>query len=258
MAGRVYWITGASSGIGRDLALTLARQGHQVAVTARRQADLEALAAEAPVGRVLPFAGDVMDAAAMADIVARIEAGAGPIDVAVLNAGIYLPVRAETFEVGLVRKTFDVNVMGVVHGLVPLMERMIARRSGRIAINASVAGYGGLPNSAAYGATKAALINMAASLKFDLDRYGVTIQVINPGFVDTPATAKNPFPMPFLIKPEVATARIVAGLDSDRFEITFPRRFALILKTINALPYRWYFGLVRRATGWTKPPPARP
>jgi NAD(P)-dependent dehydrogenase (short-subunit alcohol dehydrogenase family) len=253
--GRIFWVTGASSGIGRDLALALARRGDVVAVTARREADLVALAAEAPAGAIRAYPGDVADAAKMADTVARIEAEVGVIDVAVLNAGIYLPVRAETFTVDLMRKTFEVNVMGVAHGLSALMPRMIARKAGRIAINASVAGYGPLPNAAAYGGTKAGLINMAGALKYDLDRYGVTIQVINPGFVDTPATATNPFPMPFLVSPAVATQRILAGLDSDRFEITFPRRFALILKAINLLPWRLYFGLVRRGTGWTNPPP---
>jgi NAD(P)-dependent dehydrogenase (short-subunit alcohol dehydrogenase family) len=251
----IVWITGASSGIGRNLALAMARRGDLVAVTARRADDLAALVAEAPAGRMVAFDGDVVDADRMAEIVGQVEARLGPIDIAVLNAGIYLPMRAETFDLGRFRKTVDVNLVGVANGLAPLMPLMMARRAGRIAINASVAGYGGLPNSAVYGPTKAALINMAASLKFDLDRHNVTIQVINPGFVETPATAKNAFEMPFLVKTDVAVARILAGLSDDRFEITFPRRFSLILKTINALPYRLYFALTRRATGWTKPPP---
>jgi short-subunit dehydrogenase len=125
---------------------------------------------------------------------------------------------------------------------------MIARRRGRIAIVSSVAGYRGLPTSAYYGATKAALINLAEALKFDLDRHGVTMQLIDPGFVRTPLTDKNEFAMPFRITPEEAAARIAKGLQSTRFEITFPRRFTYILKLARCLPYRLYFPLVAWAT----------
>ncbi len=249
---RVAWITGASSGIGRALALRMAASGWTVAVTARRAGELHELAAQAPAGAILPFAADVTDAAAMSAAVDGIEAQAGPIVQAVLNAGVYLPVTAETFDAAIFRKSFDVNLMGAVNGLAPLLPRMIARRSGRIAVVASVAGYGGLPTSAAYGATKAGLINLAESLKFDLDRYGVTIQVVCPGFVETPATDDNPFPMPHLMKVEDAAARIEAGLATDAFEITFPRRFTYQLKLLQMLPYRAYFAMVARSTGWNR------
>jgi len=113
-----------------------------------------------------------------------------------------------------------------------------------------VAGYRGLPSSAAYGASKAALINMCEALKFDLDRTGVRIQLIDPGFVRTPLTDRNPFPMPFLMEPEEAAERMVRGLASPRFEITFPKRFTWQLKLLRILPYALYFPLVRRITGW--------
>ena len=184
---------------------------------------------------------------------ARVEAEDGPIDIAVLNAGLYLPVRAEDFDRAKFETSFAVNLGGTVNALAPVLPRMLARGRGRIAFVASVAGYGGLPTSAAYGATKAALINMAESLKFDCDRHGVTVQVICPGFVDTPATEVNPFPMPFLLPVEDAARRIADGLETDRFEIAFPRRLAWILKAVNLLPYRLYFPLVARATGWNKP-----
>jgi NAD(P)-dependent dehydrogenase (short-subunit alcohol dehydrogenase family) len=127
-------------------------------------------------------------------------------------------------------KSFAVNLSGVVNGLVPAIDRMKARGRGQSAFVSSVTGYGGMPTSAAYGATKAALINMAESLKFDLDKFGVSIQVVNPGFVDTPATADNAFSMPALMQPDEAARRIAQGLKSGSFEITFPRRFTYVLK----------------------------
>jgi short-subunit dehydrogenase len=143
----------------------------------------------------------------------------------------------------------EVNLMGVVKCLAAVVPGFISARMGHIGVVSSVAGYGGLPTAAAYGATKAALNNMTAALKFDLDRYGVKTQLVCPGFVRTPLTDRNPFPMPFLMEPEDAAEAFYKGLQSDRFEITFPRRFAIILKLLNALPYSLYFGLVKRGTG---------
>lgn len=246
------WITGASSGIGRALALELARRGATVIATARRVDELQSLAAEAMglPGHIHVAAGDVADAMRMEAIVATAEAEVGPIDVAVLNAGIYLPVRGEAFDADAFRKCVDVNVMGAVHGLAAVLPRMVARRAGRVAVMGSLAGYGGVPASAAYGATKAALINLAASLRMDLDGTGVVVQVINPGFVATPRNAASGG-LPFLVPVEEAVARIIAGLAGDRFEIAFPRRFALLLKAINLLPYPLYFALVKRMAGST-------
>ncbi|MBM3526439.1 MAG: SDR family NAD(P)-dependent oxidoreductase, partial [Alphaproteobacteria bacterium] len=143
----------------------------------------------------------------------------------------------------------DVNLMGVVNCLAPVLASMRARRAGHIAIVASVAGYGGLPTAAAYGASKAALINMAESLKLDCDRLGLKLQLVNPGFVKTPLTDRNEFQMPFLMPIEDAVSALIAGLDSDRFEITFPRRFAFLMKLVNLLPYPGYFAALRRITG---------
>ena len=243
------WITGASSGIGRALALEMARRGFAVAATARDAAALASLAAEGG-GKIAAFPGDVTDQAAMDAIVPAIEAALGPIQIAVLNAGIYLPVRALPFEHDKFRKSFDVNLMGTVNGLGAIIPAMVARRRGQIWITSSVAGYGGLPTSAAYGATKAGLINLAASLWLDLKLADVHVGVINPGFVDTPATAKNPFEMPFLMKVEDAATRIADGFAKPRFEITFPRRFAFLLKAMNLLPYDWYLNLTFRNTKW--------
>ncbi|WP_181707097.1 SDR family NAD(P)-dependent oxidoreductase [Chthonobacter rhizosphaerae] len=246
----VAWVTGASSGIGREVAARLAKGGWRVVVSARSEAALAALAAEHP-GRIVPFRLDAEDRAAAATAVARIEAEVGPIALAVLNAGIYLPVKGDALTLEPFTRSVAVNLTGTVDVLVPLIDAMKTRRKGQIAVVSSVAGYSGLPTSAAYGATKAALFNLCESLKFDLDRLGILLQVVSPGFVDTPATKTNPFPMPFLISVETAGERIVRGLGRRAFEITFPRRFTYGLKALRLLPYSLYFPIVKRFTGWT-------
>ena len=241
------WITGASMGIGEALARRLAQDGAQVIASAR-SADRLAAVAAASDGRIVAEPLDVTDHAAVLAAVERIEAERGPIDVAVLNAGSHQPVTAAEFTADGLRRLMELNVFGVASCLEALMPRMIARGRGRIAVVASVAGYRGLPTSAYYGATKAALINLAESLKFDLDRAGVMLQLIDPGFVRTPLTDKNDFPMPFLITAELAADRIAQGLKSGRFEIAFPRPFVLFLKLLRILPYALYFPLVGRGT----------
>jgi NAD(P)-dependent dehydrogenase (short-subunit alcohol dehydrogenase family) len=251
---KVAWVTGASSGIGAALALELAASGGVVAATARSGDKLSVLATKASAagGRVVAFEGDVTDADAIKAIVSMIEAELGPIDLAVLNAGAFTPVTVAPFDLDAVRKTFDVNLGGTAACLAAILPAMTTRRAGRIVIVASVTGYGGLPSSAAYGATKAGLINLAESLKFDLDLWGVSIQVVNPGFVDTPATEQNKFKMPALLKPEDAARRIVRGIERGGFEITFPKRFTYVLKALRLLPYPAYFWLIAKATGWDK------
>jgi len=245
------WITGASSGIGRAVALECAARGWRVVATARRLDELEALKSACVIeNAIIPMPGDVTDEAGMMAMVAAIEAGHGPITRAFFNAGLFLPVRLVPFEASKYHKSFAVNLGGTVNGLAAVVPRMVARKAGQIIINASVAGYSGLPSSAAYGATKAGLINLAESLKFDCDLGGILIQVVNPGFVETPATEKNPFPMPFLIPVEHAAKRIADGMENGAFEITFPRRFTFILKLLRMMPYGLYFPLLRKMTGW--------
>ena len=245
---KVAWITGASSGLGEALARRLSREGWRVAASARnagKLADLERVAADDP-GSILAVPLDVTDAAATAAAVTRIEDELGPIDQAVLNAGTHKPVRAAALRVEDFRALAELNLMGTVHGLVPLLTRMTARGRGRVAIVASVAGYRGLPTSAAYGMTKAGLINMAEALKPELDRHGVTLQLVNPGFVHTPLTDQNPFPMPFLMEVEDAAAALQRGLRSQSFEIVFPRRFVYLMKLLRILPAPLAFALTRR------------
>jgi NADP-dependent 3-hydroxy acid dehydrogenase YdfG len=247
----VVWLTGASSGIGRDVALELASRGWTVIASARRLPELEALSREADAkkGRIIAYVVDVTDAAAMARAVETIEAAHGPIAQAFFNAGVAPYITAPDIDVEKVKFAFDVNVMGVVHGLSALLPRMSKRGFGQLAVNASIAGYGGLPRAAAYGATKAAMIHMCEALRFDCKALGLVMQVVNPGFVETPLTAQNDFPMPFIMKGDAAAKRVCDGFEKGGFEITFPRRFAYILKAINLLPYPVYFWLVSKMTG---------
>jgi len=241
--GARIWVTGASSGLGEAVARAAAAAGHPVVTSARSADKLERLAADVPEITAQPV--DTTDRAAVAAAVAAIEAD-GPIDVAVLNAGTHIPVDPAAFDADAFRTLAEVNLMGTVHCLEAVLPAMIARGSGRIAIVASVAGYVGLPTSAAYGMTKAGLINMAESLKPELERHGVTVQVICPGFIDTPLTRKNKFPMPFLMKPEAAARALLDGLRSDRFEIVFPRRMAWAMTMMRHLPYKAVFAITRK------------
>ncbi|MCA3675142.1 MAG: SDR family NAD(P)-dependent oxidoreductase, partial [Methylobacterium sp.] len=236
----LFWITGASSGIGRELALECVRRGWRVVVTARRADELEALARTSPVpNAIIPAPCDVTDEVAMRALVTEIEARHGRIARAFLNAGVFYPVEIEPFDTAKYHKSFAVNLGGVVNALGAIVPGMLVH-GGQIAVNASVAGYTGMPTSAAYGATKAGLINMVESLKFDGDRRGILFQLVNPGFVETPATAQNAFEMPYLMPVDEAARRIADGLDDGRFEIFFPRRFAWQLKFLAILPYRVY------------------
>ena len=244
---RIAWITGASTGIGRALALRLVRDGWTIAASARASDALTGLAAGSEAIRAYPL--DVTDAAATARVAAEIERELGPIDLAVANAGTDARTPATGFDPAVVRRVIEVNLLGSANTLAAVMPETIRRRSGHIAVVASVAGYRGLPRAAAYSASKAGLIALAEGLKFDLDRAGVKIQVVNPGFVRTPLTDRNDFAMPFLMDADEAAERIVKGLAGSAFEIAFPRRFAWILKLLGCLPDRLYFRLVAKATG---------
>lgn len=239
---KTAWITGASTGIGRDVVLQLVAQGVKVAASARSAEKLEALGPG-----VLKVPLDVTDTVACKAAVDRIESELGAIDLAVLGAGTYTPVALDDLDPGRFAHMMDTNYMGVVNCLAALAPRMLARGSGHLSWIASVAGYMGLPKAAAYGPTKAALINLGESLYPEMRAKGVAISVINPGFVETPLTAQNDFEMPFLMKPEDAARRTIEGLAAGRFEVAYPRRFVAILKAVRLLPYALFFKLIARA-----------
>lgn len=244
------WITGASSGIGRALAVELVRRGWRVAVSARREAELEALRAEfAAPDRIIVAPLDVTDAEAVARVYRKLTEAHGPVVRAVLNVGTFDPRADQLFDAAAFARLMAINVQGTANCLEPLARDMAAARHGQIAIVASIAGYRGLPNAVSYCASKAAQIAMAEAMKFNLDRHNVRIQVVCPGFVRTPLTDKNDFPMPFLMEPEDAARAFADGLDRDRFEIVFPWFFTRLVRFVSRLPYWLYFRVIGRTTG---------
>lgn len=238
---KIAWVTGASTGIGREIALQLAASGVKVAVSARSTEKLQSLSAN-----IYPFPLDVTDAKAAQETLELIEQNLGPVDLTIFAAGTYSEVAATEIDPKLFATIITTNYLGTVNCLSAVLPKMLARKNGHISWIASVTGYRGLPKAAAYGPSKAALINLAESLKPELDQHNITISVINPGFVETPMTAKNDFPMPFLMQPKEAAARTLKGLARRKFEITYPLRLVAILKFSRLLPYGLYFWFIEK------------
>ena len=244
--GQRVWLVGASTGIGRALAELLHRLGAQVIVSARQRAALEAFVHQHPGSLALPL--DVTDAAAVRAATEAALAG-GPLDLVCYCAGYYQPMRATALDLPELLRHHEVNTVGALYLLDAVLPGLLARGRGHLSLVSSVAGYRGLPQSLAYGPTKAALINLAETLYLDLQPQGLGVSVINPGFVETPLTANNTFHMPALISPAQAAQAIVQGWSRGEFEIHFPKRFTRVLRLLRLLPYRLYFAAVRRATG---------
>ncbi|MEX0347319.1 MAG: SDR family NAD(P)-dependent oxidoreductase [Rhizobiaceae bacterium] len=238
------WIIGASTGIGRALAHRLASQSRTLAVSARSAERLGTLAQEHP--NMVSHTLDVTDQEQVAQAAKRLDMDHGTPDLVIISSGVWHPVKPDAFDPLIFRNAVDVNFLGVINVLAAIVPKMIKRGSGHIAIIASVSGYRGLPNAAAYSPMKAALINLAESIYPQLKRQGVDITIINPGFVDTPMTSVNKFPMPFLMTPEEAAKRISKGLDRRDYEIAFPTRFALFLKLLRMLPNRVFFWIINK------------
>lgn len=241
--GKTVWLVGASSGIGLATARALHARGARVVVSARKAQALEEFAQTHPGARALPL--DATDAqgvrAAAQALIAQ-----GALDLVVYCAGHYTPQRAFDFDLAEMRRHHDINYLGALHVLDAVLPHLLARGQGHVSLVASVAGYRGLPKSLAYGPTKAALINLAESLYADLHPRGLGVSVINPGFVQTPLTAQNRFPMPALITPDQAAWGMLEGWGKGRFEIDFPKRFTRWMKLWRWLPYRLYLPLVIR------------
>jgi short-subunit dehydrogenase len=244
--GQRVWIIGASSGIGAALAATLLQRGAFVAVSARRAEALRAVCAGHPAARVLAF--DLNDDDAFAAAADELFAAWGGIDLVVFCAGAYAPMRAWQLDANDIDRLLAINLRAPMAAAARLIPRLLKQGSGALAFVSSVAGYRGLPKAAAYGPTKAALINFAETLYLDLAPRGLSVFLINPGFVATPMTAANDFEMPALISPQQAAEEIIAGFARGGFEIHFPRRFTAWLKLLRLLPYSIYFALVRRFT----------
>ena len=240
--GRRIWVIGASSGIGAALARHLQTLGARVALSARRGAELTELGI--PGSLVLPL--DVTDAKAVDNAHERLKSDWNGIDLVIYCAGTYVPMRAWDIDLEVTKTTLDVNLLGVYNLLQAAIPHFLEQKAGGICVVASIAGVTGLPKALCYGPSKAALINLAEVLYADLAPRGIDVYLINPGFVDTRLTKKNDFTMPSLITPEKAAEEIVDGLGRGRFEIHFPRRFTLWIKTLALLPQRFRFYLLKR------------
>ncbi len=237
------WVTGASTGIGRELVGQLAAAGVRVAATARSASVLDDMAGTSP--NIIAVPCDVTDRAAMSDAYDRISATFGRIDLAILNAGVWDQSPSSRFDAERAAQTMAVNYLGLANAAAPLIAEMVARKGGHIALVSSVAGYRGLPLAAYYAPSKAAAISLAEVLQGELPRHGVKVSIINPGFVETPMTAANEFPMPYIIKADDAARRIIRGLEKGKFEIVFPWQMTAMMKFARLLPYPLYFWLVR-------------
>jgi len=244
--GKTVWLIGASSGIGLATAQALHRQGAQVVVSARQADALQRFVDQHPGARALAL--DAADHAALQ--AAALSLGQlGRIDAVVYCAGYYRAQRATAFDLAQMQQHLQVNYVGVLHMLDAVLPVLLRQGSGHISLVASVAGYSGLPQSLAYGPTKAALINLAETLYLDLHDQGIGLSLVCPGFVKTPLTAQNDFQMPALITPEQAATAMLAGWARGAFEIHFPKRFTLWMKALRLLPYGAYFRAVRGMTG---------
>ena len=245
--GKVVWIVGGSTGIGRATATRLHGLGARVIVSARHADRLEAFVREHPGAQAEVV--DVTEARSVHAAATRLVDRHGRLDLVVYSAGHYLAMTAQTFDLEEARRHWKVNYDGALGLLDACLPILLKQGFGHLSLVASVAAYRGLPKAMAYGPTKAALQHLADTLYLDLRLENIGVSVVNPGFVDTPLTAGNQFPMPALLSPEQAALHIESGWRRGLYEIHFPKRFSLWLKLLSLLPHRLYFAIVRRVTG---------
>ena len=248
---KTIWITGASSGIGKSLALKFANKGWQVAASARREDLLNQLSESNQ--NISPFPLDVTSRENCEEIFEKIKNKFESIDTCFFSTGTWDPKKEKEIDIDQMKKVMEVNFFGTLNCIKAVEMYFKEKKNGNISIVSSIAGYRGLPNSTGYGASKAALNNLAESLYFDFGRYNVRVSLISPGFIKTPMTDKNQFKMPFLKTPEFAAEKIYNGLiNGSSFEIDFPKELTLILKFLKILPDSVYFKLIRKLTKYQK------
>ncbi len=245
------WITGASSGIGSELALQLASEGHCVVVSARSEDKLTALAkkSSAVSGQLIPLVYDVTEDSKTESITAQLKVLAGGLDMVIICAGRCEYVDNAVLETNMFRRVFDVNVFGAVNSAaaaLPLLEaaaadvnRINAVGKPQIVAVASLSAVTGLPRAEAYGASKAAMIYLFNTLRLDLQKR-IDVTVVNPGFVATEMTKQNDFPMPFMMQPPEAAKCIIKGVEKRKLTVNFPLRLWLSLKIPSLIPAVWY------------------
>ena len=231
------WITGASSGIGKAVAEKFASEGWKVAVSARTKAVLEQMSNNQ---NMFSFPMDVTDQTQIKKSFDNILTEFGDLDLCIFSSGTYDPKDESKINSDKIRNVINVNFFGVIDCVKVVEDHFKNKKSGHISIVSSIAGYRGLPNSSGYGPSKAALTNFAESIYFDFKKYGVRVSIISPGFIKTPLTDKNEFPMPFLKTPDYAAEKIFNGLiKSNVFEVHFPKGLTLNLKFLRILPYKF-------------------
>ena len=245
--GKRVWIIGASTGIGAETARLLLQQGAQVALSARRVELLLDVAAQHQAALIAPL--DIVDIDSVRQAWTAIDQQWHGVDLVLIVAGGYNEMRADSFDLDAANRMIDLNLRGTLNCLDAVLPTLLAQKQGGIGIVASVAGYSGLPKALIYGPTKAALINLCESLYLDLRPRGIGVYMINPGFVDTPLTAGNDFPMPGLMSAPDAARALIEGIEGGAFHIHFPRRFTNWLRLMRLLPYRLYFWLIHKGTG---------
>ena len=243
MSKKTIWITGASTGIGKALAIKFAENGWEVAASARREELLKKL--NKFNTNIHPYPLDVTKIDNCKSIAESIIKDLGKIDICVFGTGMHDPQSEKKFNLGKIRQIMEVNYFGTMNSINSVYEYFSERKNGQISIISSVAGYRGLPAAGAYCASKSALISFAESLYFDMIRKNVIVSVISPGFIKTPMTDQNDFPMPMIKSAEYAADKIYLGLlKRNRFEIHFPKTFTFLMKTIQILPNWLYFGAI--------------
>lgn len=247
---RLIWITGASTGIGKALALALAKEGHQLILSARSELALQELHHEFP-DLIDAFPLDVNDDQAQLEVQQWIERKFGYLDVFINAAGIceYLDVQA--FDLNMIERVMNTNFMGAVksiHSALPLLRKSPRKfhfRPYLLVISSSIA-WVPIPRAEAYGASKAAITHFCESLKADLYHENIDVSVISPGFVKTPMTDANDFHMPMMINAESAAAHILKDMKHRAWDIHFPKRFTWILLMFRCLPSALRHSITRK------------
>ena len=248
---KVIWITGASSGIGKALALKFANENWSVAISARRENILKEISESHENIKSFPL--DVTDQAKCKEVFEKIKSHYGNVDICFFSTGTWNPKKEKDIDVEQIENVFKVNFFGTVNTIKAVEEYFKNKNSGIITIVSSIAGYRGLPNSTGYGPSKSALNNLAESLYFDFGRHNVRVCLVSPGFIKTPMTDKNDFKMPFLKTSEFAADTIYNDLiNKNNFEIHFPKELTLTLKFFGLLPSKIYFYLVKKLTKFQK------